>query len=325
MNLPVTGVSNVTFIDEHPAVGDVQSEILSGLQSQPKTVSPKFFYDECGSQLFEQITRLPEYYPTRTEKALLTRYREEIAHYCGSGCIFIEPGSGNCEKVRLLLGSLRPAAYVPVDISAQFLQSAAIELGKEYPALQVVAVCADFNQSWAFTQELPAGKRVVFYPGSTIGNLEPANARQFLRQIATVVGSDGGVLIGVDLHKSSDRLNAAYNDEQGITAEFNFNLLNRINTLVDAEFERTAFEHHAFYNRDARRVEMHLVSPRAQTVRCNGSYIDFDAGESIHTENSYKYSVESFSELAASAGLVLQRSWLDEEQLFSVHYLSVRA
>jgi dimethylhistidine N-methyltransferase len=324
MNLPVKGLSNVSFTDEHPAAGDVRSEILAGLQAQLKSINPKYFYDTIGSQLFEQITQVPEYYPTRTEKKLLNEYQVEIAEYCGSDCIFIEPGSGNCEKVRLLLNSLKPAVYAPVDIAADFLKSAAMQLGQEYPWLKIQAVCADFNQSWEFVDELPAGKRVVFYPGSTIGNLEPAAALSFLKRIRSVVGNGGGALIGVDLHKSSERLNAAYNDAEGVTADFNFNALTRINDLLDAEFDRAEFEHKAFYNTERQRIEMHLVSRRGQSIRCNGSSISMAPGESIHTENSYKYSIDGFSELAASAGLQVQRSWVDEDHLFSVHYLSVR-
>ncbi|MEH6516234.1 MAG: L-histidine N(alpha)-methyltransferase [Halioglobus sp.] len=324
MNLPVKGLSNVSFTDEHPAAGDVRSEIVAGLQAQPKSINPKYFYDTVGSQLFEQITQVPEYYPTRTEKKLLHEHQVEIAEYCGSDCIFIEPGSGNCEKVRLLLNSFKPAVYAPVDIAADFLKSAAMELGREYPWLEIQAVCADFNQSWSFVDQLPAGKRVVFYPGSTIGNLEPAAALSFLKRICNVVGSGGGALIGVDLHKSSERLTAAYNDAEGVTADFNFNALTRINDVLDAEFERAEFEHKAFYNGEQQRIEMHLVSRRSQSIRCNGSSISMAQGESIHTENSYKYSVDGFSELAASAGLQVQRSWVDEDQLFSVHYLSVR-
>jgi len=183
-------------------------------------------------------------------------------------------------------------------------------------------VCADFNQSWTFTDKLPEGKRVVFYPGSTIGNLEPEEAINFLKRVRDMVGDGGGALVGVDLHKSSDRLNAAYNDADGVTAEFNLNVLERVNELMDAEFDPRFFRHLAFYNRERQRIEMHLVSERAQSVRCNGSHIAFTEGESIHTESSYKYSVEGFAKLAARAGLALERSWLDEDELFSVHYLS---
>jgi dimethylhistidine N-methyltransferase len=322
MKSPLPDPDNVTFQNVHPAPGDSRGELLASLALEQKLINPKYFYDERGSQLFERITRLPEYYPTRTEIDILSRHREAISEYCEAGCILIEPGSGSCEKVRLLLDELRPSAYVPVDISTGMLHRAARQLGREYPWLNVHAVCADFNQSWTFTEELREGKRVVFYPGSTIGNLEPQAAADFLARVRDMVGDGGGALVGVDLHKSSERLNAAYNDAEGVTAEFNLNVLERVNDLLDAEFDPENFRHLAFYNREQQRIEMHLVSERAQSVRCNGSYIAFTEGESIHTESSYKYTVEGFARLAARAGLALQRSWLDEDELFSVHYLS---
>ena len=312
---------NVIFRDEHPDIGHSREEILAGLNAPQKAVNPKWFYDERGSQLFDQITRLPEYYPTRTEVGILERYRDEISERCGHGCLFIEPGSGSSEKVRRLLDALRPSAYVPVDISADFLRSAAVELGEEYPWLDIYAVCADFNQGWSFLDDLPEGKRVVFYPGSTIGNLEPESAVGFLQRVRNVMGTDGGALIGVDTHKSAHRLNAAYNDAQGVTAAFNLNVLRRLNEVVDAEFDESGFRHHAFYNTEARRIEMHLVSEREQNVACGGSRLEFDAGETLHTENSYKYTPEAFATLTARAGLRQVESWLDDEQLFSVHYL----
>lgn len=313
---------NVQFHDALPALGDSRSELLQGLRQTQKSVNPKWFYDAAGSELFEQITALPEYYPTRTELGILEDNRQAIADYCGAGCVFIEPGSGSSEKARLLLDALRPAAYVPLDISADFLRESAEQLGQEYPWLQVNAVCADFNQGWPFPENLPQGKRVVFYPGSTIGNLEPAAAASFLRRVRQVIGDDGGLLIGVDLHKSTERLQAAYNDASGVTARFNLNVLNRLNELLDAEFDPARFRHEAHYNTGEQRIEMHLVSEQAQSVRCNGDHIDFAPGETIHTENSYKYTAESFADLAASAGLTLQQSWFDKERLFSVHYLS---
>ena len=313
---------NVYFHDAHPALGDSRHELLQGLQQSQKIVNPKWFYDAAGSALFERITRLPEYYPTRTEVAILTENRQAISRHCGPGCVFIEPGSGNCEKARLLLDVLRPRAYVPLDISADFLSDAALRLGLEYPWLNVNAVCADFNAGWSFLENVPEGKRVVFYPGSTIGNLEPAAAAEFLRRVRQLIGDDGGLLLGVDLHKSSERLHAAYNDASGVTARFNLNVLKRLNELLDAEFDQDLFSHRAFYNTDEQRIEMHLVSKRAHSVKCNGSHIDFESGESIHTENSYKYTAQRFAELAASAGLAVEQSWFDAERLFSVHYLS---
>tara|TARA_R110002110_G_scaffold205066_7_gene417294 strand:+ start:452757 stop:453740 length:984 start_codon:yes stop_codon:yes gene_type:complete len=313
---------NVSFRNEHPALGDSKSELLAGLQETPKTVNPKYFYDEQGSQLFDQITRQPEYYPTRTEVGILTRYSRQISARCGPGCLLIEPGSGSCEKVRLLLDDLSPAAYVPIDISAEFLQHAAFELAQEYPWLDVQAVCADFGARWSFVDDLPQGKRVVFYPGSTIGNLEPDDACRFLGKMREVVGTGGGLVVGVDLHKSSERLTAAYNDASGVTAQFNLNVLQRLNELLDADFNRDDFRHHAFYNSERRRIEMHLVSEKDQLVQCAKGELALRKGETIHTENSYKYTTEGFAELAAKAGLTLTDSWIDDEGLFSVHYLS---
>ncbi len=311
----------VVFKNEHPDLSHCREEILAGLQTTQKTVNPKWFYDEYGSQLFDQITRLPEYYPTRTEVAILKKNCEQISARCGHGCLFIEPGSGSSEKVRILLDTLQPAAYVPMDISAEFLQSAALELGDEYPWLDIYAVCVDFNHGWSFLDDLPAGKRVVFYPGSTIGNLEPDLATEFLIRVRDMMGENGGALVGVDTHKCSDRLNAAYNDSQGVTAEFNLNVLRRLNELMDAEFEEDSFRHHAFYNAEARRIEMHLVSEREQSVRCNGATVEFALGETLHTESSYKYTPQSFAALVEAAGLKLAQSWMDADELFSVHYL----
>lgn len=313
---------NVTFDNQYPEQGDGVTELLEGLRQPQKTINPKFFYDAKGSALFDQITRLPEYYPTRTEISILQHNRREIAAYCGSGCILIEPGSGSSEKVRLLLDTLRPKVYVPLDISADFLCDAALQLGREFPWLHIHAICADFAVDLSLTSQLPPGKRVVFYPGSTLGNMEPEQAVAFLARLRNWIGTDGGALIGVDLHKSEQRLNAAYNDTHGITADFNLNVLDHINPILNAEFNRDNFVHQAFYNIRKQRIEMHLVSKRQQSVRCNDCTLDFAEDETIHTENSYKYTLESFGNLAGNAGLRIRRSWLDNEQLFSVHYLS---
>lgn len=314
--------ANVSFYDAHPTAGDGREELLNGLRQAQKHINPKWLYDEHGSQLFDEITRLPEYYPTRTEVAILEENCKAISARCGTQCVLIEPGSGSCEKARLLLDQLQPAAYIPLDISADYLHETALQLGVEYPWLPVSAICADFNRDWSFLKRLPPGKRVVFYPGSTIGNLVPEEAISFLQRVRQIIGEDGGLLIGVDLHKSSERLNAAYNDTRGVTADFNLNLLTRLNKELDADFDQDAFMHNAYYNEELQRIEMHLVSKSAQSVRCNGSYIQLAEGETIHTENSYKYTVEGFADLAASAGLTLRQSWLDSQRLFSVHYLS---
>jgi len=312
---------NVAFHDLHPAVGDSRSEALAGLRAAQKRVDPKHFYDARGSRLFEAITRLPEYYPTRTETAILRREARAIAGSCGTRAVLIEPGSGNCEKVQLLLDALRPAAYVPVDISAAFLRDAAEALGDAFPWLPVRAICADFNAAPELDDYLPPGRRLVFYPGSTIGNLEPPAARDFLRRLAGWLGEDGGALVGVDLHKDPAVLERAYNDSAGVTAAFNLNVLNSLNRLLDADFDSAAFSHRAFYDERRQRIEMHLVSQREQAVRCSGEAIHFAAGETLHTENSYKYTVEGFAGLAAEAGLAVREHWVDPRQLFSVHYL----
>ena len=312
---------NVLFHDQHPGAGDSRREVLAGLERPQKIVNPKFFYDAAGSALFDRITRLPEYYPTRTEITILTENAGEIADCCGRGCVLIEPGSGSSEKVRLLLDAIRPGAYVPLDISADFLYQSALQLGEEFPWLKIHAICADFSHDWHLSAGLPEGRRVVFYPGSTIGNLEPAAAGRFLARVRDWMRPDGGALIGVDLHKSADILNRAYNDAAGVTADFNLNLLESLNRLLGARFDRDDFRHLAFYDTEQRRIEMHLVSREEQVVPYEGGVIEFAPGETIHTENSYKYTQEGFAELAEGAGLVVCRSWLDSEALFSVHYL----
>jgi|TARA_B110000971_G_scaffold33988_1_gene31765 dimethylhistidine N-methyltransferase len=323
--MPATAeeLSNVLFEDQQPAPDDNRAELIEGLSRGQKQINPKYFYDQKGSELFEQITQQYEYYPARTEKSILINNASEIATYCGEDCVLIEPGSGSCEKVRLLLEKLKPAAYVPLDISADFLYQSAQKLGREFPWLNIHAICADFSDQWQARTELKSGRRVVFYPGSTIGNMEPRFAQAFLSNLREWIGFDGSVLIGVDLQKPDHLLNAAYNDTQGVTAEFNLNVLNSINNIVNSDFNLDNFSHQAFYNSDQNRIEMHLVSKNSQTVTIDGNTIQFETGETIHTENSYKYSLTSFTELSAAAGFTLEKSWLDENQLFSVHYLSV--
>ncbi|MCB1704041.1 MAG: L-histidine N(alpha)-methyltransferase [Halioglobus sp.] len=324
--MPVTAarVDNVFFEDQQPESGDSRAEVIAGLEQPQKRANPKYFYDERGSGLFEQITRQPEYYPTRTEMAILRRHAGDIARLCGRGCVLIEPGSGSSEKVRLLLSSVRPAAYIPLDISAAFLYQSALKLGREFPWLQVHAICADFADRWYTQTDLPAGRRIIFYPGSTIGNMEPAVAREFLAEQRGWIGADGAVLIGVDLDKPEDVLNAAYNDAGGVTAEFNLNILNTINRVAGADFDTRQFSHRAVYNKPLQRIEMHLVSEISQTVQVDGGAVTFASGETLHTENSYKYTLEDFKALVEAAGYTLQKSWLDDRRLFSVHFLSVR-
>lgn len=246
-----------------------------------------------------------------------------MARRCGQNCVLIEPGSGSSEKVRLLLDSLKPAAYVPMDISSDFLERSAIQLAQEYPWLHVHAVCADFANQEKAPEGLPAGRYVVFYPGSTLGNMKPDDAIGFLRRLGRWLNQDGGILIGIDLHKSTRVLEAAYNDEQGVTAQFNLNILQNINTLIGANFNPGRFSHHAFYNKEKYRIEMHLVSEQQQVVSLGDTEIGLARGETIHTENSYKFTQESFQEIAHSAGFDILSSWSDERRFFGVYYLGL--
>ena len=316
-------LDNVVFSNQHPRISDRRTEILSGLQQKQKSIDPKYFYDNRGSELFEQITGLPEYYLTRTERKILERHAQAMTKCCGQDCVLIEPGSGSSEKVRLLLDTLKPAAYVPMDISADFLRRSAIKLGEEYPWLKVHAVCTDFARQKKAPDGLPGGKRVVFYPGSTLGNMKPADASDFLKHLGHWLNESGGVLIGIDMHKSTQILDAAYNDQQGVTAAFNLNILNNINEIMNANFDIKGFSHRAFYNEKEYRIEMHLVSKLDQIVKLGDTNITFTRGETIHTENSYKYTLESFQGIVQRAGFIIRSSWSDEQQLFSIHYLEL--
>ena len=310
------------FTDESPATTRLRDEVIAGLSRNPKALSPKLFYDADGSRLFDAICRTPEYYPTRTEMAILEERAEEIAALVGRGALLIEPGSGSSDKVRLLLDALRPATYMPMDISRDHLYAAARRLAGAYPWLSVHAACADFTLNETLPL-CPSGmRRVVFFPGSTIGNFEPEQAVGFLRHIADLIGADGGLLIGVDLKKDAAVLNRAYNDAAGITAAFNRNLLYRMRRELGAAVDIERFEHSAFYNPTAGRVEMHLRSTVRQSIQVDGYRFVFEKGETLHTENSYKYSVDGFTALAGRGGLRSVQVWCDEDDLFSVHYLT---
>lgn len=314
----------VSFHDLHPEPAAFRAEVTAGLRRTPKTIPPKFFYDKRGSELFDEICRLDEYYPTRTEIGLLERHAAEMAEVIGDGTVLIEFGSGSSIKIRLLLDRLpKLAAYVPIDISKEHLLASASELVREFPFLKVEAVCADYTRPLElpeFDHELNGKRRCVFFPGSTIGNFEPEAAEIFLRQAAALVGPGGGLLIGVDLKKDAEVLHAAYNDARGVTADFNLNLLARINQEAGGKFDLSTFSHQAFYNPDAGRIEMHLVSDRAQTVGIGDETFEFAAGETIHTENSYKYDVAQFRELAGRAGFVERKLWVDDRRWFSLGY-----
>lgn len=299
----------------------VFEQVLSGLHEQPRRIEPRYFYDAVGSQLFEQITHCPEYYPTRTEHAILRDHAAEIAAVVGPDCVLIEPGSGNCEKVERLLEALEPSLYVPLDICANTLRNACERLLDSHPWLQCTAIAGEYGELSRLPELLPEQRRVVFYPGSSLGNFEPAAAIRFLRELRALVGLEGGILLGVDNNQNEALLNRAYDDAAGITAAFNRNVLRHLNRLIDADFVPEAFDHVAFFNAAHGRIEMHLRSRYVQTVRLGDSHIKLAAGEMIHTENSYKYSQPAMLALAAEAGLRCRMHWHDSDCLFGLYYL----
>lgn len=313
--------ARLEFHDLHPTPADLAAEVRAGLRRRPRAISPKFFYDAEGSRLFDAITETPEYYLTRTEVSVLEENAAEIAARVGTGSLLVEPGGGSCAKVRILLRGLRPCAYVPMDISRDHLWIAAEQVAAEFPWLEVHAACTDFTRLMAVPESAPDGPRVAFFPGSSIGNFDPEGAVGFLDSVASLVGPGGFLLIGVDLKKDKAILDAAYDDAQGITAAFNLNLLARINRELGADFHLDAWRHQAAYVEAEGRIEMHLASLREQAVHLAGECFEFAAGETIHTENSYKYTVAEFSTLAARAGFTAEVVWTDSEQRFSVHLL----
>jgi L-histidine N-alpha-methyltransferase len=318
----MTGGARLRFHDLAPREESFRDAVLTGLSRPQKSIPCKFFYDERGSALFEEICRLPEYYPTRTETAILEQNAATVAARIGPHCAIVEFGSGASRKARILLEALdRPAVYVAVDISREHLREATASLARDFPALSVVAVCADYTHPFRLPP-LPeeGGKRVGFFPGSTIGNFRPEEAETFLVNCRRLLGPGADMIIGVDLKKGADILDAAYNDRAGVTAAFNLNLLERINRELDASLDLDRFEHLAFYSAAMGRVEIYIRSLADQEVRIAGARFRFDAGELIHTEYSYKYSVAEFRQLARHAGFRLADTWIDRGELFSVHY-----
>ena len=300
---------------------NMRLEVVDGLMREQKVLPAKYFYDHIGSQLFEQITHQPEYYPTRTEIAILENYRTEIARSIGDVHTLIEYGSGSSRKIQMLLETFTHLdTYMPIDISKDFLMESARQLSERYPALHIKAVCGDYSQSISLPVE-ESQKRVIFFPGSTIGNFEPEEAMRFLRHSSRILEVGDGFLIGVDLKKSTDVLERAYNDAAGVTAAFNLNMLTHLNQMLDGTFDITRFEHHAFYNEEKGRIEMHLRSQLDQLVQVGDVTVPFKQGETIHTENSYKYSKEEFETLARQSGFHPVNCWMDSDERFSVHYL----
>jgi len=301
-----------------------RQDVLAGLARPQKTLSPKYFYDAAGSRLFERICRLPEYYPTRAELALTRSRLREIARFAGRGATLVELGSGEAVKTRLIIRALAPAAYVPVDISGAALEAAARRLRKAFPGLPLHPVVGDFTRPLRLPVPA-AARRVVYFPGSTIGNLDPAEALAFLKRARRLAGREGAMLVGVDLRKDPLVLHAAYNDSRGVTAAFNLNLLKRINRELGADFDLRRWRHYAFYNAQLGRIEMHLASLAKQRVRIGQRRFEFQLGETIHTENSYKYSIPGFQALSRRAGFVPVRVWTDRAGRFALHGLRTGA
>jgi dimethylhistidine N-methyltransferase len=316
-------LARVALLPEpHPSSAPFAADVLAGLKAEPKTLPAKYFYDHAGSRLFERITELPEYYPTRTELGILEQHATDIAQLLPAECAMIEFGSGSCKKASILLRAApQVAAYLPVDISSEVLHHEADVLRRDFPKLAVVPLEADFCQPFELPPEVTMLPRAGFFPGSTIGNFEPHEACTFLRNAGHILGPGGIFIIGVDLVKDRAVLHAAYNDAAGVTAKFNLNILARINRELGGNFHLKCFEHHAFFNRERSRIEMHLASIKRQKVKIRGETIEFRSGETIHTENSYKYTIKSFSALARGSGWTVRASWTDPNKYFAVYAL----
>lgn len=311
------------FVDLHPPMADFRSDVVTGLGARPRTIPPKYFYDADGSALFDAITGVPEYYVTRTELSILERIAPDIAGRAGPGAVVIEPGSGSSVKISTLLRALdRPAAYIGSDISKEHLVAACRDLAADHPALFVGAICADFTAPIDLDElDIPAGRRLVFFPGSTIGNFEPEDAVGVLRNIRGWLRPGDALLLGADRIKDPAILTAAYDDAEGVTAAFNINLLKRINRELGGDIDTAAFRHRAIWNADKSRIEMHLEARRDTGFTVAGKRFEMREGETIHTENSHKFSVESFTKLAERAGLRVGTTWSDPAEHFTLYWL----
>ncbi len=313
---------SVEFIDLKPELASFRDEVIKGLSGNPKKIPPKFFYDEEGSELFVKITGTGEYYVTRVEEEILKEFGNEIGDVIGPGTLVIEYGSGNSTKTSTLISSLiEPVAYVLIDISSNAVRMSAMELSRKFPGLRVISICADYLMMEDVPFLAEAGKKVIVFLGSTIGNFEPEAAGNFLDECHRELRSGDGMLIGVDLKKGTEILNRAYNDSAGYTERFNLNLLRRISKELDSDINPDSFKHKAFYNEEKGRIEMHLVSLEDQTVRISGKQFNFKKGESIHTESSYKYTAEQFSTLADRSNLRVDKMWTDKKGFFGLFYL----
>lgn len=314
----------LTIEDHHPTEADFLEAVTRGLSGPERAIPCRFLYDDAGSTIFDAITRLPEYYPTRTEIGILRAHADDVAHYVGPAAELIELGSGSSAKVGLLLDALdQPAVYVPIDISREHLTAAARRIATAWPRIDVHAICADFDEDFALPTVRAGGRRLAFYPGSTIGNFTPGAARAFLAAWARRLGRSAQLLIGVDLRKSEAVLNAAYDDRQGVTARFSLNVLARANRELGADFDLSGFRHQARYHEGEGRVAIHLVATKDQVVTIGTARYSFQTGDRIHIEDSWKYTVPEFQSLAAEAGYRSLDHWVDDERLFSVHMMEV--
>src|SRR3981081_1806649 len=319
MNVHAAALAKTHRFDEQTSA--FASAVIDGLSQHPKRLSPKYFYDATGSELFEQITLLPEYYPTRTELSILRDRGSAIAAIVPKGAALVDCGASATTRVRVLWKEGAFGAFVPVDISGDFLKAQADALRKDFPALDVYPVAADFTAPFALPEPVQAMPKLGFFPGSTLGNFEPHEACAFMRSARDILGEASQMIIGVDLEKNERVLYNAYNDAAGVPARFNLNVLVRINRELGGHFDLSAFMPRSVYNRDRHRIEMHLISKKSQTVRILGRNFSFRPGESIHTESSYKYSLERFTALASESGWKVRESWTDKDRMFSVHAL----
>ncbi|KAA3610002.1 MAG: L-histidine N(alpha)-methyltransferase [Calditrichaeota bacterium] len=317
--------SDILIKDKSVGLKLMYKEVMEGLSKSRKELPCKYFYDERGSKLFDEICTLDEYYVTRTELSIMHDNFEEMSDVMGEKLMFVEYGSGSSDKIKIILDHVKGiCTYVPIDISCSHLAKSAAQIAAKYKHLEVIPVCADYNKEFLIPEpKNTIDHKIVYFPGSTIGNFHRDEALKFLSRIAKVSGQNGGLLIGVDLKKDTSLLNNAYNDSRGVTAEFNLNQLKRFNKELGSNFNLDDFRHDAFYNKKEGRMEMHLISKKDQTVKLNGSIISFNKDESIWTESSYKYSLDEFKNIANDAGFSVENVWIDEAELFSVQYLTV--
>jgi dimethylhistidine N-methyltransferase len=314
---PLVDAADVQQADDS---NHVRLEVIAGLSQVPKQISPKYFYDEKGSALFDAITDLDEYYVPRVERAIFIQHRTEICAAVGKGVTLVEPGAGSCEKVRWLLPELELAAYVPMDISGEHLQASASALSDDYTELKVIPQVCDHTRGIELDEDVGDAPPVFFYPGSSVGNFEPSAAVEFMRAMRAQMTDAGGLLIGVDTKKDEKVLHSAYNDAAGVTAQFNINALDNVNRLLEGDIDTDKFVHHALYNDEHGRIEMHLRCTSKHSAQLAGHQLEFAEGELVHTEYSYKYHPEEFIELAEQAGFASEKVWQDDQGWFSVMY-----